>query len=71
MNAQRMKTINLTIPRMAHKSSQEIVRQALKKIGIHSIFTIPGEVEVTYNDPWKKAKIIEAIEETGFIVVNY
>lgn len=56
---------------MAHKSSQEIVSHALRRIGIHNILTIPGEVEVTYNDPWKKAKIIEAIEETGFIVVNY
>jgi hypothetical protein len=71
MNVKRVKTIKLRIPRMDHRSSQEIVRHALKRVGIHSIFTIPGEVEITYNDPWKKARIIEAIEETGFIVVNY
>ena len=56
---------------MVQERSLEIVTNALKKIGIYQILAIPGEVQVTYNEPWKKAGIIEAIEETGFIVVNY
>ena len=56
---------------MSHEESQKIVTRALKKIGIYTILAMPGELQVSYNDPWKKANIIEAIEETGYIVVNY
>lgn len=66
-----MKTINLKIPRMSHEKSQQIVTTALKKTGIYTILAMPGELQVSYNDSWKKANIIEVIEETGYIVVNY
>ena len=56
---------------MDRQRSLEIVTSALRKTGISRILATPGEVEITYNAPWKKADIIEAIEETGYIVVNY
>lgn len=66
-----MKTIKLQIPGMTHETGRMIVISALRRLGIYQVKTTSGEAEITYFEPVKKAGIIRAIEEEGFIVVNY